>query len=167
MGFQSVSVPQGATIASAQLVIDGIRGFFAARDAEATPVSVNPFPGSGTASCDIAMEDADTATSITTPAIADGLDRTTAKVNTYQHDLDEYNTGDAVTITGLGPLVQEVVDRPGWVSGNDMQLLFDEDGTSDSNEVGTNQWGIMATANDTEEFPSTGFDGARLEIGWS
>lgn len=149
--FNNVTIPNAATISSAKIVINEINHPLG-EDAFVTPLG-SMYAGGGTASCDIYCEDADDGTLPTTAAQADGLIRTTASVTGYAHDRGEYTAGDYVEITGLASLVQEVVNRAGWSSGNYLTFLFDEDGNSDSNASGTHQWGILATACDSAAGP--------------
>ena len=168
-GFQTfkLSIPQGATITSATIIQDEIGWTNTNGDAWARqdPASLEtPF---GSASCDISCEDADTATLITTPAIANGLSRTTASIAGFARTLAQYAQGDYVEITGLAPLVQEVVNRAGWVSGNLIQFLYDEDGNSDFSANW--QWGVSSAASSSLENDPVGprFAPARIKVGWS
>jgi len=99
--FQTVEVPQGATIDAAYLdlyvnaVLNGYDAF-------------------------IYGNDVDDAVDFSTDADIDGRTRTTANVfiDTTPAD-DDYNQTPSIV-----SIVQEIVDREGWESGNDMCFLF-------------------------------------------
>lgn len=105
--FRSLAIPQGATITSAYIQ------FTADKDK------------SGDAEVTIYAEDTDDAEAFSSDDddISD-RDRTSANEDWSTADWDEdekYNTPD------LKDLVQEVVNRNGWVSGNDMVFIVEED----------------------------------------
>ena len=106
--FTSVNVPQGSTIASAKIT-------FQASSSESGAMGALRIEG----------EDNDNALTFTTAAFGPGgyisRVRTTAYVNwtpgAWINGLD-YDSLDISTI------IKEIVDRPGWVSGNNMVLLI-------------------------------------------
>jgi len=52
-------------------------------------------------------------------------------------DWDQINFDDEVEydITGLAAIVQEIVERPGWVAGNDMGFLIEYDGSPSNSQA--------------------------------
>ncbi len=107
--FQSVAIPQGTAIDVAYLTV--------------TP-RTNTFDPNN-AFTNIFFNDIDDAVAPTSVAELDALDRTTAFVAV---DSQVYTIDVPVQIDILA-VVQEIVDRTGWASGNDMILLWDDDGT--------------------------------------
>lgn len=102
--FPNVTVPQGATITSAYLYIT----------ADGT-VGTQPWLTK------IYGNDVDNATAPTTFAGYDALVRTTAAVDwdpTVWTTATEYQSPD------ISSIIQEIVDRGSWASGNAMQLLW-------------------------------------------
>jgi hypothetical protein len=106
--FQTIAVPNGATINSATLTlrIQNVVG-----------------QGGTTANINIYGNDVDDATAWSDPANRiKEISKTSAVVNksTWNNDAD-----DSVTVTSI---VQEIVSRPGWASNNDMAFgLFTND----------------------------------------
>ena len=147
--FLGATIPQGSTITSATINVNAI-AHNNLNLVDADSYGLGTGGTSGNARCDIFCEDNDNATTLTTAAQADALPRTTATVGTYSHAYGQYNAGNTVTLPSVTALVQEVVNRPGWVSNNSIQFLFDEDGTSSFNNTGGgNSYGILATVNDS------------------
>jgi hypothetical protein len=106
-----VIIPQAATIDSAKITIT-------AGDSDS---------GTNTA-WQMRGEDEDTATTPTSRADVVAFNLTTASVNWNNEGawtLD--NTYDSPDITSI---VQEIVNREGWSSGNNMQILVRENGSS-------------------------------------
>lgn len=99
-----LDVPQGATITSAYVVF-------------AAAVSV------GSLTVTIKGEDADDATAITSYANLASRSRTTAEVDWEDLDFTDLAVVQTPPITNV---VQEVVDRVGWVSGNYFRLFFED-----------------------------------------
>lgn len=114
--FKSISVPAGATINYAYLEV-------VARDTDAN----------NTANTDLYMEDVDSATKCTSYTDFDSRTRTTA---TVAWDGIPYWEADSIYISpDISSLVQEVVDRAGWASGQNMQLFWQDDGSSTNGRV--------------------------------
>jgi len=100
--FQNVAIPQGATINSASLQLY----LTAAHD----EVHV-----------DVYAQDVDDAPTFTTAnGDVSGRSRTTAKV-----DWDQAGAGVGWEAVDVSSLVQAIVDRPAWASGNDLALILD------------------------------------------
>jgi len=110
--FPNVTVPQGATISEAYIT------FTAYSNKTGTPVLTK-----------IYFNDSDNATAPTDWTTQQAKVKTTAVVDwdiniAWAND-SEYDTDD------LSDVIQEVVDRPGWVSGNAMMALIQDDGSAD------------------------------------
>ncbi|RMG86806.1 MAG: hypothetical protein D6714_03535, partial [Bacteroidetes bacterium] len=107
--FQSVSIPPGSVIDSAyiQFVVDRT--------------------SSNTCVLDIAGEATDDATTFTeTPYDISSRTQTTATVN---WNVPAWNTKNAKEYTpNIASIIQEIVNRPGWVSGNDIAIMIDGTG---------------------------------------
>lgn len=104
--FQTVAVPQGATITAAWLSV--------------MPISTsNP-------DHPIYAEDTDDAAAFTTTANdISGRSRTTATVTwSSTSDLAALGSDLFISTPNLAALIQEVVDRGGWASGNDMAIII-------------------------------------------
>lgn len=106
--FRSVGIPQGATVNSAFLNV------------------TSQASSSNTIDVDIKAEDADTGTALSTTLYQ--LDRTTASV--------EWNPAAGWTVDNeyespdISSVIQEVIDRPGWASGNNLTVIIDQDLTN-------------------------------------
>lgn len=148
LDFANVAIPNAATITSAKVVIEDAAWVYG--DNAVSPFS--PSSAAGSADCDIYGEDADDSTTITSASQADGLTRTTASVS-YSIDAAQYQDGDYFEITGLASIIQEIVNRPGWSSGNDLQLLFDENGSS-YDTTSPHDWATFANACSTIFIPA-------------
>lgn len=108
--FQNLLIPQGATIDNAYLTLNVTGG-----DENAS--------GGGTMTID--AEDADTSTQIADESDYNSRIRTTASVDWSWTGAGSYpTTFDSADIASV---IQEIVDRPGWASGNDI-TIFMEDG---------------------------------------
>jgi hypothetical protein len=110
MRFTGVTVPQGATILDAriQFHVDEVN--------PNDPLTVT-FHG----------EDADSSAVLTTTDFdLSSRTKTTASVNwAVPHWANVHDEGAAQLSADLSTIVQEIVDRGGWVSGNDMSLFID------------------------------------------
>ncbi len=106
--FQSVTIPQGAIIDVAYLTV--------------IPFASN---GAGVLS-NLYFNDIDDAVAPTTVAEHVALTRTTAFVAI---DGVQYVTPTATQTPSIITIIQEVVNRNGWSSGNDMLMLWDDDGS--------------------------------------
>lgn len=116
--FRAVPLIQGVTIKSAYLRLKaGLNSGYSGTDAR-TKISAN---------------DVDDASPPTTYAGYHALVETAAKVDwdsTVQWVDDQtYTSPDIKTV------IQEIVDRGSWVSGNDLTILWKNDGSSGANSV--------------------------------
>lgn len=109
--WDNVTIPAGATITSAILTV---RIHWATND------------GTGTKT-NIYFEDADDPAAPTTAGDASGRVRTTAF--TAWDDVNTVQGTDEVS-PDFTAVLQEVVDRPGWASGQALQMLWDDDGST-------------------------------------
>ena len=107
--FTGLSIPRGSTIVSATLQVT------------ADEINTNPVTAS------IACEAADSATA---PANAQGWTRprTTARTS-WTFAFSSMGSTAKYTTPDFGPSVQEVVNRPGWASGNPLVVYLDPVGT--------------------------------------
>jgi hypothetical protein len=107
MRFLNITIPKGATIDAAYLTIT-------ARDSD----NLNDVNSK------IHGEDVDDAATFSDLADYQGRDRTTAVVNwdgiaSWTENV-EYNSPEIKTI------IQEIIDRAGWASGNDLVIFWDD-----------------------------------------
>lgn len=100
--YTNITIPQGTTILTAKIT-------FVAR-----------YAGSGTVGLYIYGNDVDSATAPTTNADAANLGLTTAYTSWSPVDMDQNSSYDTPDLTSV---VQEIVDRAGWSSGNAMQFI--------------------------------------------
>jgi uncharacterized repeat protein (TIGR01451 family) len=115
--FQGVTIPQGATITNAKIV-------FTAADAGSTTVNLT-----------IKGQAADNAATFTisTNDIS-SRSQTTASVN--WSSVPAWSAGESgadTTTPALTSIVQEIVNRAGWSSGNSMAFVLSNNGTSSPN----------------------------------
>jgi hypothetical protein len=111
MRFQNVTIPKGATIDTAYFQI----------------YSENQQSGSGTNTI-IKGEDVDDAAAFSTKENYDARSRTSASV-----DWDITATWSESTWQDspeIKTVIQEIVNRGGWSSGNDLVIFWEDDGTS-------------------------------------
>lgn len=128
--FQGVNVPQGATIDSAILTLN-----------------IASLEGGATPSTYCYGVDADTAAAWADPGnLPSAVTPTTAQSATFAPIATGSEQVDVTTI------VQEIIDRVGWSSGNALALVFNDDGTS------SNEYWIA------EDFEDAGTAEASLEI---
>ncbi|MGD8941494.1 MAG: VWA domain-containing protein, partial [Gammaproteobacteria bacterium] len=112
--FQNVTIPQGAIITKAEIV-------FTVKER-----------GKGDLNMDIygdAVDDSLQWSETTGQHVTDRT-QTTAKVD--WNNIENRNLNRTVTTPSLIPVVQEIVSRGGWTSGNDLAFMLFVDGTSDS-----------------------------------
>ena len=157
--YPNINLAQGTQIWSAELYIDRYQhqlvGFAACTSPSSTPTSkrFNAFSCVfGTkARVKITAEDIDNASEYATVAQINAAARTTAITNNEYNVATNANADGAfckqfesVVIADVTAQVQEVLDRPGWLSGNDMQFFLEDDGSDrlydpDPN-IGYNTW---------------------------
>jgi hypothetical protein len=120
--WNAVSIPQGATISSATITL-----YCAATNAGTTANTI--WYG----------EAADNAATFanTTAGKPEGRSRTTASVTkaftVSNWTVVGYNTADKVTVTSL---VQEIINRAGWASGNSLAIVAHDNGSASTNYIG-------------------------------
>lgn len=109
--FPSVSIPQGSAISSAVLTLYSYGS------------------NSGTV-CKVKIygNDVDNAVAPTTHAEAQGLALTSASVS--WSGIGAWTAGNGYDTPDLSAIIQEIVDRPGWSSGNALQIIIHDDGSS-------------------------------------
>lgn len=110
--FDSVAIPNGATIESAVLSL--YQGFYF---------------GTGITEIKISADDADDSAQIVSSADFDSRVLTTAVVSWSP----PVTTGVWHSSPDLSTIIQEIVDRGGWVSGQAIHLLIEDDGTTPDN----------------------------------
>jgi len=117
MRFTSVAIPNAATINSAVITLRAL-------SSGGTPTSVDARQ---------AGEAADNPAAPTSSGDFSGRTRTTATVN---WDPAAWVTDTNYALPDISTVVQEIVNRGGWASGNAMQFFIDERGTTpDSNDL--------------------------------
>lgn len=104
--FQNIGIPQGATITNAYIE------FEAEEDR------------TGSYSTLIEGVDVNSASSYNSSQNLSSLNRTSADA-TWSGS-DDWNSGDKKTTPTITSIVQEIVDRSGWSSGNSMGFIFNE-----------------------------------------
>lgn len=109
--FPAVTIPQGATINSAKV------SFFCNGAQSGTVVNV-----------DIWGEDVDDAAVFSTEANYDGRALTTAKVD--WDGIGSWSASTRYDTPSLVAIIQEIIDRPTWVSGNALAILVKNDGST-------------------------------------
>lgn len=110
--FPSVAIPFGSTILSAVLTLR-------CPTTDNTGLTCN-----GT----ISGEDTDTAAEITTCAQAEALVLTSA--NVAWNDIPAWTQGTFYDTPSLTEIIQEIVNRAGWVSGNNLRLVLRNNASS-------------------------------------
>ena len=139
--FTNVAIANSTTISSATLLNATMPGSNIARIAPDGSLSA---PTSGEYfRARVYGHDHDDSPAYSNATEAVGRTRTTAFVDI------EYEYTGLVTITFIYSIdvtaqVQEIINRAGWSSGNDLSILYDENG-SDRNDSGDgSRWGITA-----------------------
>lgn len=116
MRFTNVNIPQGANVLTGQLRVQA--------------VSKAGIP-SGSLDIGIRAEDIDDAT--TNPSSFSDFHARTRTTAEYTTTLTAWDPG-VNYIFPITSVIQEIIDRPGWVSGNDILIFFeDEDTTHQAN----------------------------------
>ena len=105
--FNNVTIPQGLTITSATITLTAD-----ATDADVVNAKV------------FGIDEDDTADFTADPT---GRTRTTASVD---WDFNGVTLDVAYTSSSIITVIQEIINRAGWVSGNDMGFLIDDDGSA-------------------------------------
>lgn len=125
--FAAVGVPQGATITEATLSFFGTGGTEVAGDILS----------------DVRAEDTDNGNVITSGVTLITAARTSASV---AWDLTSGTTGGALySAPDIATVIQELVDRIGWVSGNNINILVDVDDL-DANVTGYSRYAAYENA---------------------
>lgn len=132
--FDNIAIAQGTTISTA------IMDFF--------PFGTN---SSTTVNLRISAIDADDAAAPTTFAGAEGATRTAAFVD--WNSVPTFTADTPIDSIDFASVVQEIIDRPGWVSGSAIVMYFEDNGSS----VAVNNFRQSSTAEDVDR-------SARLEI---
>ena len=114
--FLNVTIPQGSTIKTAVLTLK-------AQAAGGTVTNIRT---------KIFGDDSDNATAPTTHQVHAAKVRTTAGVDWDPAEWTNLEVYDSPDITAV---IQEIIDRPGWVSGNALQILLDDDGSIDNSNI--------------------------------
>jgi hypothetical protein len=113
--FTNVTIPQGAVILAARLAVQG---------ANNAPRNQNSL------SLVYAMQADDNPTTFTTaPNDLSSRPTTAAVVEDYPLPWTRVASARNYSAFNLAPIIQAIVDRPGWVSGNAMALLVRDDGS--------------------------------------
>lgn len=147
----AVPVPQGSTITAATIDITqlgaGTTNLMLGRWAKlGTPAN-----GTYNANGAVYGEDIDNASEYLTYTALDGATRTTANIVfseggvwTSPNWVPDHAAGSSYSIT-VTSIVQEIVNRAGWVSGNNMQFFYDESGSNFSNGSPKYAvWGVLS-----------------------
>lgn len=108
--FIDLTIPQGNIIDSA------ILRFVAHTNRTGTTLRSN-----------ITGEDVDDATRVVSCANMAGRDRTTALV--AWDDIPIWAVSETYDSVDISAIIQEIVNRPGWVSGNAINIFIDDDGS--------------------------------------
>jgi hypothetical protein len=104
--FPNVTIPQGATITSSSIAMY-------ARSASGTPSDLR---------LEYSGQAIDSASVPGSGNLPRSMTKTTARVN---YDPAAWVTGQTYTSPSLNTVFQELVNRPGWASGNNMNLIFE------------------------------------------
>jgi hypothetical protein len=104
--FTNITIPQGSAITSAKITL----------------TTTDTSASSGTPNLDIQAFDEDNSTQISTAADFEGRARTTANVNWSQ----SFSNNTAYETPDISSVVQEIVDRASWASGNAMHFVISD-----------------------------------------
>jgi len=116
--FNDVDVPQGATITEAYWS-------YTAYDNDASTDNVRLF----------AEDEDDSAVISTTYANAESPANKTPTTAYTNWTLPNQTTGTVYTSGDIGSVIQEVTDRGGWVSGNDLTILIRNNGATENHNA--------------------------------
>lgn len=111
MVFDPVPVPQGATISEAHII------FNVQNDGTSTNVV-----------CDLKGHDTDDAIAPTTRAEFD-TDLGEATAASVNWDGEDFTASTVINTPDIASIIQEIVDRAGWATGQAMQLFVDDSGS--------------------------------------
>jgi len=136
--FQNITIPRGAIIEAAYI----------------SPISENNETGT-TFRSRIKGEDADNAAAFSTMEDFDGRDRTTAEVDWDGEPA--WTKGERYQSPDIKTVIQEIIDRPGWSSGNALVLFWDD--FDDRSDVGADRR--------AEQYDNAPTQGVQLHIQYS
>lgn len=111
--FNNVTIPQGAVITSAFLRLTDSQN----QGARTVNIKLK------------GIDEDDTADFSSDP---DGRAKTSAAVDWDFNSVSQV-TNTERTSPDIASIIQEIIDRPGWASGNDLGIISDDDGTSNDN----------------------------------
>lgn len=111
--FPNVTVPKGATITSAKLT------FVSYNDRSTANTNVK-----------ISANDVDDSVAPTTTTAFDGLVLTTAEVE--WNNIEAWTAGNSYDSPDIKTVIQEIVDRAGWASGQAIGMVIKNNGSSES-----------------------------------
>lgn len=115
--FPGVAIPKGSTITSASITFE----------ASESDLGTN-------ALTNIYFNDSDDAVAPTSEAEYNALSKTSAFVAWDTPTLSAWTGGDDYTTPDISTVVQEVIDRESWSSGNAMMLMWEDDGGTNNAE---------------------------------
>ncbi len=126
--FTNVTIPTGATVGLAYISVTGRN---TVQD--------------GTQKTNMHFDDIDDAVAPTSAAELDALSRTTAST---AWDDEDYVIDVEVNSPDISAVVEEILDRGGWNSGQAMQLLWDDDGSSYADYLNIYSYDDSGTGNE-------------------
>ena len=136
--FVNVAIPNGANITEAK-IIAGSGGLQVSRQGSTTP----PDDASAFVRLRWSAEDSDDAPVYTTPADYE----TRARTATFTDTADFWASfpGNAIDEVDVTSSIQSIANRAGWVSGNALALIADENGSDQAKEgnPGAGSWCVM------------------------
>ena len=131
--FQRVGIPQGSTIDSAFIVV----------------VSHEAKAAEDVAMLTVTAEATDDAETFTEDALITARPRTSASVAwTVDEEWGLWTTEKSVDIS---PVIQEIVNRQGWVSGNDIALIIEGEDQGPSEVENAREWQSFENIADPED----------------
>jgi peptidoglycan/xylan/chitin deacetylase (PgdA/CDA1 family) len=128
--FTNLAIPSGSTITDAIIAFK--------TQSEST--------GGGSISVQIAAEATDTPTAPTSEAefATKAANLTTARVD-WNFSVVNVWGGDLSTVD-IAPVIQEIIDRPGWTSGSNIQIFIQNNGSSNYNHQNLHSYEIGAAS---------------------
>lgn len=133
--FTSVTIPQGQTITSATLTLEAT-----SNDSDTIHLWIYGIAEDNTASLS---------------SDPDGRTKTTARRQYDQAGV----TGGNLYVIDVTTIVQEILNRGGWASGNALAFITDDNGTSNNNAITYKSW--------TSFIPGDQAHAALLDVTWS